>query len=247
MAAPSVTHVFETAELVEMILLDSEINMTQLFLLQRVNKQVKGVIEGSRKLRVKMFLQHSSEKVSAEDLHAADVAGEVDAEATALYNPLMGISPSPLDETIQLSTFRRFDFAPMSGVVAPGCWLGLLCPRPKIGPAPVDKRLKPVLGGSWEKLEVSRVPLDLSIQFHTGGPSHTPVGFFTMREMFTLGKDATLGEFVDMLGAWYRDYFTEHMDQNSFLRRFEEAESETSVSWARSSRFLPVRWNNSWN
>lgn len=214
MATPSVTHVFETAELVEMILLDSEIKMTQLFLLQRVNKQFKGVINGSRKLCVKMFLQHSCEKTSAEEL-----AGRVNEEATTLYNPLMRISPSRLDETIQLSTFRRFDFATMSGAVAPGYWLGLLCPKPKIGPAPVDKRLKPVLGGSWEKLKVSRVPLDLSIQVHTGGPSHR---MFTIREMFTLGKDATLGEFVDRLGAWYRDYFTEDMDQNSFLRRLRK-------------------------
>lgn len=210
--------------------------MTQLFLLQRVNKQSKGVIEGSRKLRVKMFLQHSPEKVSAEEL-----VGRVDEEAMVLWNPLMRISPSIHHEPIQLSTFRRFEFALMTGAISPGYSIGMLCPTPKIGPAPTEKRPQPALGGSWEKLKVTRVPLELSIQYRTEGE------FFMMVEMFVLGKDATLGEFVGRLGAWYRNYFTEHMDQNSLLRRIEDEWSEGSMPLTRSSMFLPVKLNDSWN
>jgi hypothetical protein len=51
----AVHRVFNTTELIELVLLDDNIRMDQLFVLQRVSKRLQTVIAGSQKLQIKMF------------------------------------------------------------------------------------------------------------------------------------------------------------------------------------------------
>lgn len=207
MSTPSVTQVFDTTEVVEMILLDNDIHMTQLFLLQRVNKSFKGVIDGSRKLRRRMFLEHGTQTKHIESLLNLDSAETMSLtyeqeqrivkQAILLFNPLLGIRPSTLDAcTAKLTIFQHFGF---------WMWHGNDngCPRFKLvsnhPTSSMEIDTKSCVGGSWRNLKISSVPLELSFK---QTEKELPSG---VRKLFNIDKNTLMGELVDSLDTWYLD------------------------------------------
>lgn len=80
--------------------------MAQLSLLQRVSKRVQDVIIGSKKLRVKMFLEHGHNRVEPDkllDWGACPLA--------ALFDPLLGINHQDSSQSSPQALFRYFEFA----------------------------------------------------------------------------------------------------------------------------------------
>lgn len=143
-----------------MILLDDSLRMEQLFTLQRVSKRLQNVIEGSQKLKVKMFglLACTSQDVNP-SLEQEFQTPYGDGELT-LFNPLMGIARA--DTRLQLPLFRHFNFRLELEQEKSRTQLCLRSLDPLAGA--VEKKLRPHLGGSWRKMTIAKVPLTLRVQ-----------------------------------------------------------------------------------
>jgi len=102
--------VFVIAELVEIILLDDAITLKQLFVLQRLERTVKGAIEGSKRLQRKMFLLHGSSPALRDTKGKGSLTFPNCAQG--LWNPLNGPiavdGPDPSNTSQQLSIFHLF-------------------------------------------------------------------------------------------------------------------------------------------
>jgi hypothetical protein len=88
----AVHQVFNTTELVEMILLDDNLPMEQLFVLQRVSKRLQHGIEGSQKLQVKMFGLLACTSQDAKPSLGEEFQSSYKDGQFTLFNPPMGIS-----------------------------------------------------------------------------------------------------------------------------------------------------------
>jgi hypothetical protein len=133
-----VHRVINTTELIELILLDDNIRMDQLFVLQRVSKRLQTVIAGS-----------------------------------------------------QMPIFRHFGFELERSEGSELQNTSLVSRHPLAGA--VEKKLKPHLGGSWEGLKISRIPLTLGFRY---GDTEVP-------DLSLNGRTAVLGDLVNKLNTWY--------------------------------------------
>lgn len=230
MATPSVTQVFDTTELVEMILLDNDISMPQLFLLQRVNKRFKGVIDGSRKLRRRMFLDYGTQTKQLESLLNLDSAQTMSLiyeqeqhivkQAILLFNPLVGIRPSTLDAcTAKLTIFQHSCF---------WMWHGNDngCPRFKLvsdhPTGSMEKDTKSCGRSSWRNLKISSVPLELSFK---QTEKELPSG---VRKLFNIDKNTSMGELADSLDSWYLDLSNRGAYEGLIMRLV----ADVRIDWA---------------
>lgn len=207
---PSAAHrVFNTTELLEMILLQDELTVHQLFVLQRVDKNFNAVMAGSQKLRVKMFLDYSSEDLAPE---AGKGTEWLEKESTqSLFNPLTGpIRPQKLfvdslvnqeksSTVMALPVFRDFHLVLHDRPQGPQGRFFL-----KEGSFPIARRssqyslqkhLKPRLHGSWRDLKVCKIPIMLAYQKTLGQRKGT--------ECNSLDRCDNLGQLVDILLGWY--------------------------------------------
>lgn len=180
MATLSITAVLSLPELFEMILLDDSIPMTQLFLLQRVNKEFKSKIEGSGKLRRKMFLRDGRDRLKPQELLAMRAR-----PLTALFNPLMCINHRDPGHSPLRRLFRYFelDFSdtdnrPLIGVIL----------RSARSHGEAQWRLPVIPGCSWGKLEFCKVPLELEFRCLGDGDQ------FASRIFFAAGEDTSMVE-----------------------------------------------------
>jgi hypothetical protein len=175
-----------------MILLDDNLRMEQLFVLQRVSKRLQNVIEGSKKLQVKMFgllactSQNANVSFKEKFEHSTGDGG------LALLNPLMGISPA--DASLQMPLFRHFDFRLEREEDKGGRTQLVLRSIDPLGGA-LEKKLRPRLGGSWRKMAIAKVPLTLRVQ----------VDSHYLERLSLEGEDAVMGRLVDTLSTWYND------------------------------------------
>jgi hypothetical protein len=191
-ATSAVRRVFDTTELVEMILLDDGLRMDQLFVLQRVNKRLQNVIAGSQKLQFKMFgilactSQNSNSSYKEEIQHC-----ETEDLGPALFNPLMRISRN--DTRMQLPKFRHFDFKLTWEEDGEQTQLCLRSTNPLAGA--VEKKLRPSLGGTWREMAISRLPLMLRFQ----------VDGHYLQSLTLQDDEAVTGRLVDILSTWYSD------------------------------------------
>jgi hypothetical protein len=185
----AVHRVINTTELIELILLDDNIRMDQLFVLQRVSKRLQTVIAGSQKLKVKMFgtLAHTSkdaiqgcEKIINQLLKDGDFM---------LFNPLMGVPFTNIHMGPPI--FRHFGFELERSEGHELHKISLVSEHPLAGA--VEKKLKPHLGGSWEGLKISRIPLTLGFRY---GDTEVP-------DLSLNGRTAVLGDLVNKLNTWY--------------------------------------------
>lgn len=194
MVDSAVDQVFNTTELIEMILLDDDVRMEQLFILKRVSKRLQSVIEGSQKLQVKMFgtlaCSCKDAKLSVKE-HVEQWLSKDG--GSSLFNPMMGISPT--DAHMQLPLFRHFDFKLRHESQGDRVQFYLDSSNPLAGA--VEKKLRPHLGGSWRELKISKAPLLLRSQF--GGDTF---GSFSLKT-----EHATMGDLVDTLSTWYSEKF----------------------------------------
>lgn len=85
-----VAEVFGIAELVEIILLDNAVTLKKLFVLQRINRTFKGIIEGSTKLQRKIFLLHGSAQPKIPELGPTAMP----AASPPFWSPLVGAIPA---------------------------------------------------------------------------------------------------------------------------------------------------------
>lgn len=196
MVNSAVDQVFNTTELIEMILLDDDVRMEQLFVLKRVSKRLQSVIEGSQKLQVKMFGTLAS---SCKD---AKLSGKEDVEqwlskddGSSFFNPLMGISPT--EAHIQLPLFRHFDFKLRHESQGDRVQIYLVSADPLAGA--VEKKLRPHLGGSRRELKISKAPILLRSQFGGGGDTFQSFSLQTEHDV--------MGDLVDVLSTWYSDQY----------------------------------------
>jgi len=175
-----------------MILLDDSLRMDQLFVLQRVSKRLQSVIAGSQKLQFKMFgvLACTSKNINPSFVENIEACSP-EHLGSALFNPLMGVYPA--DARIQLPVFRHFDFRITVEQEEGYTQLCLRSTNPLAGT--VEKNLRPLLGGSWRKMAISKLPLTLRFQVE-GAVLQT----LTLQE-----EDAVMGILVDTLCTWYSD------------------------------------------
>ncbi|GAB7322632.1 hypothetical protein MBLNU13_g03541t1 [Cladosporium sp. NU13] len=191
-ATSAVHRVFNTTELVEMILLDENLRMEQLFVLQRVSKRLQHVIEGSQNLQVKMFglLACTSQNANVSFKEKFEQSTEDD--GPALLNPLMGIPRT--NARLQLPLFRDFDFSLEQEEDRRGRTQLLLRSVEPLGGA-AEKKLRPRLGGPWSKMAIAKIPLTLRVQ----------VDSHYLERLSLKGEDAAMGKLVDILSLWYND------------------------------------------
>jgi hypothetical protein len=140
----AVHRVINTTELIELILLDDNIRMDQLFALQRVSKRLKTVIGGSQKLQIKMFgrLAHSSK--DANPGREENISRLLKDGGSMLFNPLMGVPFTNIH--MELPIFRHFGFELERSEGNGLHTISLVSRHPLAGA--VEKKLKPHLGGS---------------------------------------------------------------------------------------------------
>jgi hypothetical protein len=122
-----------------------------------------------------------------------------DDDVSALFNPLMGISPKVAH--IRLPIFRHFDFKPENlRNTRKGKILAIrLCSDcPFTGS--VEKKLKPHLGGSWENLKVSRIPMATMGCYRASAFQVIKICDFSFGE-----EGIVMGDLVDKLNTWYRE------------------------------------------
>lgn len=192
-ATSAVHRVFNMTELVEMVLLQDIIPFQQLFVLQRVSKGLCNVIEGSQQLKLKMFLIYDTK----ETLPSTKVKHHrsVDIDGEPLFNPLMGIRPFLDKAVMQMPIFRHYNFQRLRTKRQDSLFY-LLSSIPLTGT--VEKKLKPPLGGSWQRLKLCRVPTTLRLchrrwDWKPGGCSD-----------ISLTRDnITMGDLVETPSAWY--------------------------------------------
>lgn len=192
-ARSAVRRVFNTTELIEMVLLQDIIPFHQRFSLQRVSKGLRDVIEGSQQLKLKMFLIYDTKEPYPKTREVPNRL--LKGDGAPLFNPLMGILPALNKELVQMPIFRHFDFQ-LLREMREHSHIYLLSSKPLAGI--VEKKLKPHLGGSWKKLKICRVPTTLRFCLksrHLGAPG-TPALSLT-------GEDVTIGDLVEWLSAWY--------------------------------------------
>lgn len=221
--------VFGTTELVEMILLEKSISFYQLFVLQRVSKKLLGVIEGSSKLQVKMFLAHGPDEANSnlkedmrglasltygiEDQYARLPRLEkefhrlADDTGAPLFNPLIGMSPMRKEAPAVhvLPIFSPFTIAVPVEKQDP-CIRFYSSSWPSVSSFLLWKnQQRPRLRGSWKKMKISGVPLVL--KFYHG---------FGKAPAFSLPKEAVMEDFAERLVTWWlgkRDHLYEvHVD-----------------------------------
>jgi hypothetical protein len=185
----AVHRVINTTGLIELILLDDNIRMYQLFVLQHVSKMLKTVIVGSQKLQIKMFgtLAHSSK--DANPGREENISRLLKDGGSMLFNPLMGVPFTNIH--MELPIFRHFGFELERNEGNELHKLSLVSRHPLAGA--VEKKLKSHLGGSWEGLKISCIPLTLDFRY---GNTKAP-------ELSLNGGDAVLRDLVNKLNTWY--------------------------------------------
>lgn len=230
MARSAVSTVFNTTELLEMILLTENVRMQKLFVLQRVNKKFQDVIEGSPLLRIKMFVDYSS--VGATKIPADP--GGLKHFMNTLTNPITGpIRTSShifvrglsrhsgtlaqegagrsFDAALELLPFRHFDFN--LGTDDSGLYVSSSTLRY----GAVEKKLEPRLAGSWRRLKITRVPAKLEFRHirlvirRDGDPSDT---------VFEADEHTTMGDLADWLAKWYHIRYLEYKQNHSLSGQF---------------------------
>jgi hypothetical protein len=185
----AVHRVFNTTELIELVLLDDNIRMDQLFVLQRVSKRLQTVIAGSQKLQIKMFGKLAYSSKDANSGREENISRLLKDGGSKLFNPLMGVPFMNIN--MELPIFRHFGFELERSEGNELHKISLVSQHPLAGA--VEKKLKPHLGGSWEGLKISCVPLKLTFRY---GGTEVP-------ELSLNGRNAVLRDLVNKLNTWY--------------------------------------------
>lgn len=200
--------VLNTTELLEMILLRDELEMHQLYVCQRVNKKFGAVMAGSQKLRVKMFLEYTSQDLAAQEGKEVEWLQKNNVLAP-LFNPLTGPIKicsclidiglpriimqdqerlSKCQTVMALPVFRHFKIVLHTNYsFQDTLQQDIVLVVRHLSPGMMQRLLKPRLEGSWRSMKIAKIPITLK---------HERLG---VKWRPQLCSQNTLGEFVDSL------------------------------------------------